>query len=77
MLNNYSTTKDKNTKMNFDSLFSHLNRYYLGSMTADNLTEIDTKELPFGAMVYDKTNHKLKVLSEQSGKKKWKPLSFS
>lgn len=77
MLNNYSTTKDKNTKMNFDSLFSHLNRYYLGSMPADELNKLDTRELPFGAMVYDRTNHRLKVLAEQSGAKNWKTLSFS
>ena len=77
MLNNHSTTKDKNTKMNFDSLFSHLNRYYLGSISSDELNRLDIKELPFGAMVYDRTNHHLKVLTEQSGAKNWKTLSFS
>ncbi len=77
MLNNHSTTKDKNTKMNFDSLFSHLNRYYLGSISANELNRLDTRELPFGAMVYDRTNHQLKVLTEQAGEKNWKTLSFS
>jgi len=63
--------------MNFDSVFSHLNRYYLGSMTTGELDRLDTRELPYGAMVYDRTGHQLKVLSKQSGTKNWKTLSFS
>ncbi|MCD6461002.1 hypothetical protein J7L67_10105 [bacterium] len=77
MLNSYKVESDKNIRNNFNSLFSHINRFYLGSLSGDKLDKINTSQLPYGAMVYDRTHHCVKVLTEQTGVKVWKSLDFS
>lgn len=77
MLNNHAISSDKNTRANFTTLFSHISRYYLGSMTTDEINRITVSELPYGALVYDRSSHAMKVLTEHCGTKTWKNLTFS
>ena len=77
MLNSYKVKTDKNVRNNFKSLFSHINRFYLGSLNGNEINNVNRNELPYGAMVYDKTSHCLKVLTDQEGTKTWKSLNFS
>ena len=77
MLNSYKVQSDKNIHNNFNSLFSHINRYYLGSLSGLEISKINVNELPYGAMVYDKTSHCVQVLTDNAGLKTWKPLNFA
>ncbi len=74
MIGKNVAVSEKNIKMNFDNLFSHINRYYLGSLTSREIDRLNISELPCGAMVYDSINHSLKVLSDQNGEKIWKTI---
>ncbi|MEW6534527.1 MAG: hypothetical protein AB1454_02765 [Candidatus Auribacterota bacterium] len=76
MLHRYPVSADKNTSRNFDSIFNHVNRYYLGSLTDTEISRINTSDLPFGAMVYNRTAHTLAVLTDADGDKVFRPLLF-
>ncbi|MDX9703872.1 MAG: hypothetical protein RBU23_12645 [Candidatus Auribacterota bacterium] len=77
MLNKFPVNTDSNTRANFASLFSHISRYYLGSLTGQEINRLTATELPHGAMVYDTTSHTLKILTDQNGAKTWKTVRFS
>ena len=77
MLNKFAVNTDANTRANFTSLFSHISRYYLGSLSGDQINRTPVSELPHGAMVYDRTAHSLKILTDDSGDKIWKTVAFS
>ena len=74
MLANHSAVTDKNTRVNFNMLFNHINSYYLGSLSAKEIDNINTNDLHCGALLYDSTDHCLKVLTQQGGEKIWKSL---
>jgi hypothetical protein len=76
MLQQYPSSTDKNTRMNFDVIFTHINQYYLGSLSRDEIERLNMDELPCGALVYDRTNHVLAVLSCNAGTKVWKSVMF-
>lgn len=76
MLQRYPVSADKNTSRNFDAVFNHVNRYYLGSLSDAEIVNLNTNDLPFGAMVYNRTAHTLSVLTDSEGDKVFKPLSF-
>lgn len=77
MLNKFAVTTDTNTRANFASIFSHISRYYLGSLTGAQIDRTPVGELPHGAMVYDRTAHTLKILTDHNGAKTWKAVQFS
>ena len=77
MLQQFFVTQDKNTQMNFDAVFSHLNQFYLGMHSSSEIDTFNTAELPYGAMSYDTDAHVLKVLSDQNGAKVWKSIQFA
>lgn len=77
MLYRHPVSTDKNAQRNFDALFNHVNRYYLGSMTASEVSRLDADTLPYGAMVYNRTNHALCVLTSVNNEKMFKPITLS
>ena len=76
MLQQYLSNKDKNTRMNFDVIFTHLNQYYLGSLSSEEIERLNMDELPYGALVYDRSKHMLAVLSHDAGGKVWRSVMF-
>jgi|GEM_PF-2067633 len=67
---------EKNIKINFDNIFSHLNRFYLGSLDSSGIQRINVSDYPAGAIVYDNTSDALKILSGQGASKCWKTINI-
>lgn len=77
MLQQFSVSGDRNIQMNFDALFAHNNRFYLGAHSGKEITSFNVAELPCGAQCYDSDSHTLKILTaDESGSKLWKTIQF-